>query len=688
VTRVRESGTALRGLAAALAAAAFLGGSAILPGSEATPAAEPAKKALTVDAVIDRPGVDLPQLTWLPDSDRILFTLGHYYEPQKTIILSTKTGQKREIEGLQINFGGAAQLSPDKSRIAFLRDGWVWTQPLDGSGPAVQVAQLDLSMDKAYRDAKVFCFGEDGKAIYYTQRPKRPERPKPGPDEPTAVDLNPDADRPLPLEVHRLDVATGKSRLVGTVDADIRSLVWDARNGELHVSAVHAWGYNEKVFWSAILAMNPQTGKTRDVIRTAGASQGLRSNFSPDGRWVATVYDTENVIYDFRMHTVVVDPKTGEQRRLSSNLAVGDQLQWAPDSRAVYARGLIQGYNGIFRLGLDGSEKRIEGGDCFYSAFSLSPDGRQLATLSDDGYGRVLLRVTDANGAGGRTLVTIDDPTREFVMGDFRLVSFPGPDGLQLAGYEVRPPGFDPKKKYPMLVDVHGGGPGSRLYLMGGIIGSLIERHLWATRGCVVFVPDYRSSSPYGPGVIEKMRGSSFSVADTQDVMAGVDWMVGRGYIDNERIALLGQSAGAHRANVLLPTTRRFRVAISNEGWANAWLGDSTGENTGHWEWPINVWFFKGWRGENPKAWFDEDPMQRLHEIRTPTLLISGTKDLGGIGGMTNEYIFSMLKRSGTDTKLIYFPDEGHGAVKLANRRFLMKTAIDWVESHMPEKSQ
>lgn len=671
-----------RGIRARLSVGAFLLASATAGWAGAAP-----PRPITVDDVINRPGIDLPQLTWLPDSDRILYTVGHYYEPQKTIILSTKTGQKREIDGLQINFGGAAQLSPDKSKIAFYREGWVWTQPLDGSAAATKVAQLDLSMDKAYRDAKVFCFGEDGKAIYYTQRPKKPERPKPGPDDVTAVDLDPDADRPLPLEVHRLDTATGKSRLVGTVDADIRSLEWDDRNREVHVSAVHAWGYNEKQFWSAIIAVNPETGKMRDVIRTNGASQGLRSNFSPDGRWVATVYDTENVIYDFRMHAVAVDPKTGEQRKLSPNLAVGDHMQWAPDSRSVYARGLIQGYNGIFRLGLDGSEKMIEGRDRFYTAFSLSPDGKKLATLSEDGYGRVELRVSDANGAGAKVLVTIDDPTRDLAMGDFQLVSWPSFDGLEIAGYEIRPPGFDPKKKYPMLVDVHGGGPGSRLYLMGGIVGSLIERHLWATRGFVVLVPDYRSSAPYGPGVIEKMRGSSFSVTDTKDVMAGVDWMVGRGYIDPDRIALLGQSAGAHRANVLLPTTKRFRVAISNEGWANAWIGDSTGENTGHWEWPINVWFFKGWRGENPKAWFDEDPLQRLHEIRTPTLLISGSKDLGGIGGMTNEYMFSMLKRNGTDTKLVYFPDEGHGAIKLANRRFLVQTAIDWVEKHMPEKA-
>src|SRR5689334_14772407 len=119
-----------------------------------------AKPALTVDDVLERPGADLPSLTWLPDSDRLLFTLGHYYEPQKTVILSTKTGERREITGLQLNYGGSVQLSPDKTRLAYVKEGWVWTQPLDGSGGPTKVAQVDLAMDKAYNGAKVFCFGE------------------------------------------------------------------------------------------------------------------------------------------------------------------------------------------------------------------------------------------------------------------------------------------------------------------------------------------------------------------------------------------------------------------------------------------------------------------------------------------------------------------------------------------------
>jgi dipeptidyl aminopeptidase/acylaminoacyl peptidase len=666
-----------RGIAVFLAAAAAR---TSLPAQAPPPAG---KKPLTVAAVSDRPGADLPQLTWLPDSDRLLFTLGHYYEPQKTIILSTKTGEKKEITGLELNFGGSAQLSPDKTKLAYLKEGAVWMQPLDGSAPPTKVAALDLSLGKAYDDRRVFCLAEDGKAIYFSQRPKRPEKPKPAEGEPTAIDFDPDAERPLPLEIDRLDVATGQSRLVGKVDADIRNLVWDPRASELHVLAVHAWGYNDKELWSAILALDPKTGKTREVLRTAGGSQALRSNFSPDGRWIATSYDTENVIYDFRQHAVILDPRTGKQAFLAPTMHVGDDLQWTPDSTAVYARGLIRGFNGIFRLGLDGSVKQIEAGDRYIDSFALSPDGKKYAALTSDGYGRVVLRLANADGSNGRTLSTIDDPTAEYAMGDFRVVSWPSFDGLEIGGYEVRPPGFDPKKKYPMLVDVHGGGPGSRLYLMGGVIGSLIERQLWATRGYVVLVPDYRTAAPYGPGVIEKMRGKSFSVVDCQDVMAGVDWMVSRGFIDPDRIALLGQSAGAHRANVLLPTTKRFRVAISNEGWANAWILDSTGDNTGHWEWPINVWFFKGARAENPQAYFDEDPLQKLHEISTPTLLIAGSKELGGIGGMTNEYIYTNLRRKGVDTKLILFQDEGHGTTKIANRRYVMQAALDWVDGHM-----
>jgi len=644
---------------------------------------------VTLDGVVDRPGVDLPQITWLPDSDRILFTLGHYYEPQKTVILSTRTGERREITGLQLNFGGSVQLSPDKSRLAYVKDGAVWTQPLDGSEAPRQVAKLDLALSKSYDEGKVFCFGQDERTIYFTQRPKRPEKPKPAEGEPTAIDFDPDANAPLPLEIFRLDVPTGESRRIATVDADIRNLIWDPYASELHVLAIRAWGYNEKNIWSAILALDPKTGRMRDVLRTAGGSQAIRSNFSLDGKWIATTYDTENVIYDFRQHAVLLDPRTGKQTFLAPNLHVGDDLQWFPDSKAFLGRVLIRGYNGIFRFGLDGSVKQIEAGDRYVVAFALSPDGRRYASLTQDGYGRVEIRLADADGTHGRVLETIDDPTREFAMGEFRVVAWPSFDGLEIAGYEVRPPNFDPKKKYPMLVDVHGGGPGSRLYLMGGMIGSLIERHLWAARGFVVFVPDYRTAAPYGPGVIEKLRGKSYSVVDVRDVMTGVDWMVSRGYVDPDRIALLGQSAGAHRANVLLPTTKRFRVAISNEGWANGWIVDSTGENTGRWEWPINVWFFKGTRVENPQAYFDEDPLQHLHEVRTPTLLIAGSAELGGIGGMTNEYFFSMLKRAGVDTRLIRFPDEGHGTTKVANRRFLMQTAIDWVEKHLePEKAR
>ena len=157
-----------------------------------------------------------------------------------------------------------------------------------------------------------------------------------------------------------------------------------------------------------------------------------------------------------------------------------------PSTRA----GLIRGYNGLYRLGLDGSVRLVESGDRYIDAFALSPDGRKLRALCDRRLrARRAPRSADADGRNARTLLTIDDPTREFAMGDFRVVSWPSFDGLEIGGYEIRPAGFDPKKRYPMLVDVHGGGPGSRLYLMGGVVGTTSRRHLWAAMGYVVFVP-------------------------------------------------------------------------------------------------------------------------------------------------------------------------------------------------------
>ena len=282
-------------------------------------------------------------------------------------------------------------------------------------------------------------------------------------------------------------------------------------------------------------------------------------------------------------------------------------------------------------------------------------------------------------------LRTIDDPTREFTLGEFSTVQWSSAGGLQINGYLIKPAGFDPSKKYPLLVDVHGGGPGSRLYLMGGMLAySPLEWHLWATHGYVVFVPDYRSAGEYGPGVIEAMRGKSFAVQDVRDVLAGVDYLVGQGFIDPDRLALLGQSAGAHRVNVLLTQDHRFRVAVSNEGWANGWLVGATGPITGSYDF-YDEWAYRTTFSKNPAPWFAEDPLMRLQEITTPILLIAGTPDFGAIGKETNEYIYTVLRRKGVDTRYISFPDEGHGLTRTANQKFLVNAIMDWVDRHVHE---
>jgi len=220
-------------------------------------------------------------------------------------------------------------------------------------------------------------------------------------------------------------------------------------------------------------------------------------------------------------------------------------------------------------------------------------------------------------------------------------------DGTEIEGFIFKPPGFDTKFRYPALLRNHGG-PVSQYDF-----GFKFDAQLFAANGYVVIMMNPRGSSGYG---------QDFSVAlwadwgnkDFEDVMAGVDYAIEKGYADPERLGVGGWSYGGILTNYVITQTDRFKGAITG---ASEVLFRS---NYGHDHYQ-SVWEKElGLPWKNAEAWERISPFNKVENIVTPTLIMCGEKDWN-VPVLNSEQLYQALRRLGRTTQLVVYPDQHHG---------------------------
>ena len=186
------------------------------------------------------------------------------------------------------------------------------------------------------------------------------------------------------------------------------------------------------------------------------------------------------------------------------------------------------------------------------------------------------------------------------------------------------PHNYEQGKRYPLVIDVHGGGESAQIYLEGGIfLSSALEWQLWAAKGYAVFVPEFRSSVAFGyDAILRDEKDHDLINCDGMDIIAGLDELVKRGIVDNDRVGLIGHSAGGRRANWLTVSCDRFKVVISKEGW------DDDLETA--MKYPPQIWeYFGGSPLEFPENYTKNSALFHAKNGKTPTLFLMGNPDLG-----------------------------------------------------------
>lgn len=247
-------------------------------------------------------------------------------------------------------------------------------------------------------------------------------------------------------------------------------------------------------------------------------------------------------------------------------------------------------------------------------------------------------------------------------------------DGTPIDGWIIKPPLFDPFKKYPLILDIHGG----PAWYYGNIFYA--EKQVWAAQGWIVLYTNPRGSTGYGQAFIDSIK-ADWGNLDYKDMMAAVDAAVATGYVDERRMGVTGLSYGGILTNWIVGHTDRFRAAVSEEGLSNFSSSYGTDDCQIDWEHELGL----PW--ENESLYRRLSPLTYAREVKTPILIIHGEDDFRTAIDQAEQW-FVTLKRLGKDVLFLRYPRESHewrGSGEPLHRYDRMKRVLAWWKRYLDE---
>ncbi len=394
--------------------------------------------------------------------------------------------------------------------------------------------------------------------------------------------------------------------------------------------------------------------------------------WSPDGRLIAhrSVIRPETMYYS-TPHLAVSEASGGGSRTLTESLdRVVFEPEFTRDGRFVQFLLEDSGEQNLARVRPGGGEvERLVRGESVVQAFHEGPNGAVALLLSRPQLpGEVF---TFRDGKLEQRSFTNRDVLAGVELGDMVEVQFESEEGVTIEGFVVTPPGFERGRKYPTVLNIHGG-PQSQYDFSFNV-----EAQLMASAGFVSVLPNPRGSTGYGRDFCLAIW-QDWGGPDYLDVMAAVDDAVGRGWADPDRLGVMGWSYGGMLTNHIITKTGRFKAAATG---ASATLYAA---NYGHdmyirwWEQELGFPWEPGARAHYERM----SPFNDVEKVTTPTLVLGGEIDWN-VPIINSEQLYLALRRLGVETQLVVYPGEYHGINTPSHRKDLYQRYLDWFSERL-----
>ena len=401
-----------------------------------------------------------------------------------------------------------------------------------------------------------------------------------------------------------------------------------------------------------------------------------RPEWSPDGEKIAYLHGGDHSMLWYALQEVsIIDVETGDIDFITQGFDRNTSLpQWSGDGQNIFfilednMKSQLMKYSF-----LDNTTKKITPDNMYLSGYAQSYHVTDDEIIFQSSTSEIPSEIYHLKEDQINPITSVNEQfIKNKLIGSTELISFKSFDGLTINGMMIKPPNFDSKKKYPLMIRIHGG-PVSQY---GRYFD--FDWQLFASNNYVVIVTNPRGSSGRG-FEFQKSIFAEWGIEDSKDISAALDFALDLGYIDENKLGIGGWSYGGMLTNYVIAKDNRFHAATSGAGISNILSG------FGHDHYIREYIIELGTPWDNLDAWLNvSHPFLSADEIVTPTLFLVGEKDWN-VPLIGSEQMYQALKHLEIPTQLVIYPNEHHGLSKPSYIKDRLDRYLDW-HGKYPEK--
>jgi dipeptidyl aminopeptidase/acylaminoacyl peptidase len=646
--------------------AACLALAAATAASAQTAPMAPARVAPTADQILSLKRAGSPEIS--PDGRWVAYTIRETNWDDNNFeteiwLAGVSTGSTRQLTNGKKS-SQSPSWAPDGSKLAFISDRTDKRQiylisPQGGEGEALTSLEDGVSS---------FAWSPDGRTIAYTAtEPKtaaiKDREKKYGEFQVVEQDHR-------MTHLFTIDVATRATRTLTGGPFTVGRFAWspDGRSIAFDHTVNPALANGGSADISIVTVAD---ASVRALVTQAGPD--THPVWSPDGSRIAFETAMANPAFFYSNGLIAIVPSSGGAPSVVSSAFDEDPsiVAWKPGGLFFAASARTYAY--LYKLNPDTKAiTKVSPVDrTVNSSFSLSKDGETIASLRSDATSMAEVFV------GSKKLTDLNAQTAGWPTGTLDVVSWKSQDGATIEGVLHKPADFDPAKKYPLLVVIHGGPTGvSRAVPFTSTIYPI---DVWVPRGVLVLEPNYRGSAGYG----EKFRAlnvRNLGVGDAWDVLSGIDSLIAKGMVDPARVGTMGWSQGGYISAFLATHDASRFKAISVGAGISDWMTYYVNTDIT----PFTRQYLKATPWDDPEIYAKTSPITYIKQAKTPTLIQHGATDQRV--PLPNAFeLYHGLQDNHVPTKLIVyqgFGGVGHGPSKPKSNRATMDHNVEWFDQY------